>query len=70
MKPNAVSTKIVKSPLTVLPTAKIVKHPDSEKIRKDLPIPPPDEETLKRLNDIAKQYPFSRHHKGRNNGLL
>jgi hypothetical protein len=62
-----------------LPTAKIVRHPRSKKLREeDMPLirmdsslDPPDEETLRRLNAIARQYPFCILHRGnRHNGLL
>jgi hypothetical protein len=81
MKPNVipVTAASASSPLTVLPTAKIVRHPRSKKMREeDMPIirldsalDPPDEETLRRLNAIARQYPFCILHRGnRHNGLL
>ena len=71
MKPNVVSvtTSTASSPLTALPTAKIVRHPRS-KMEMEAPVmPPPDEETLKRLNVLAKKL-FSRLHKGSNSPLL
>jgi len=81
MKPNVipVTSASANSPLTVLPTAKIVRHPRSKKLREeDMPLihldsrlDPPDEETLRRLNAIARQYPFCILHRGnRHNGLL
>jgi hypothetical protein len=81
MKPNVipVTAASANSPLTVLPTAKIVRHPRSKKMREeDMPLirmdsalDPPDEETLRRLNAIARQYPFCILHRGnRHNGLL
>jgi hypothetical protein len=81
MKPNVipVTSASASSPLTVLPTAKIVRHPRSKKLREeDMPLirmdsslDPPDEETLRRLNAIARQYPFCILHRGnRHNGLL
>jgi hypothetical protein len=75
MKPSIVPAKrttSASSPLTVLPTAKIVRHPDSKKIQEnEFPVDPPDEETLKRLNAMAKQYPFCILHRGpHNRGLL
>jgi hypothetical protein len=81
MKPNVipVTAASVNSPLTVLPTAKIVRHPRSKKMREeemplirlDSALDPPDEETLRRLNAIARQYPFCILHRGnRHNGLL
>jgi hypothetical protein len=75
MKPSIVPAKrtnSASSPLTVLPTAKIVRHPDSKKIQEDeINVDPPDEETLRRLNAMAKQYPFCILHRGPyNRGLL
>ncbi|HLZ89894.1 MAG TPA: hypothetical protein VKQ52_21720 [Puia sp.] len=72
MKPNVVSvtTPTASSPLTVLPTAKIVRHPRSKKEPEAALLPPPDEETLNRLNVLARQYPFCRLHKGSNSPLL
>jgi hypothetical protein len=83
MKPNVipVTTAPANSPLTVLPTAKIVRHPRSKTLREEDaplisldsldPLDPPDEETLRRLNAIARQYPFCVLHRGnRHNGLL
>ena len=81
MKPNVipVTSASANSPLTVLPTAKIVRHPRSKRVREeDMPLirldsslDPPDEETLRRLNAIARQYPFCILHRGnRHNGLL
>ena len=80
MKPNVipVTTASANSPLTVLPTAKIVRHPRSKTLKEvDIPLisldplDRPDEETLRRLNAIARQYPFCVLHRGnRHNGLL
>lgn len=68
MKPNAISTTSVSAPLTALPTAKIVKHPRSknppDKVLITPTTPPPDEETVSRLNAIASQYPFCIRHRG------
>jgi len=70
MKPNVIATPPASSPLTALPTAKIVRHPRS-KVEQEGPLTaPPDEETLRRLNVLAKQYPFCRLHKGSNSPLL
>jgi len=72
MKPNALTATVnsVSSPLTALPTAKIVRHPQAKKL-KDTPLTsPPDEETIRRLNLLAKQYPFCIQHRGNNNNLL
>ncbi len=63
MKPSVIPANPVSSPLSVLPTAKIVKHPRSKKTVEDVP-PPPDEETISRLNAIARQYPFCVRHRG------
>jgi hypothetical protein len=75
MKPSIVPanrTTSASSPLTVLPTAKIVRHPQSKKMQEnEFTVDPPDEETLRRLNAMAKQYPFCILHRGPNNrGLL
>jgi hypothetical protein len=72
MKPNVVTvtTPSVSTPLTALPTAKIVRHPSSKLEMEDLQLTPPDEETLKRLNVLAKQHPFCILHKGSNSRLL
>jgi hypothetical protein len=72
MKPNVatVTTHSASSPLTALPTAKIVRHPRSKKEPESALLPPPDEETLRRLNSLAQQSPFCRLHKGSNSPLL
>jgi hypothetical protein len=75
MKPSIVPAKkttSATSPLTALPTAKIVRHPQSKRLQEnDFTVDPPDEETLKRLNAMAKQYPFCILHRGPSNrGLL
>ena len=72
MKPNVVSvtTPPASPSLTVLPTAKIVRHPRSKKETEAPLMPPPDEETLMRLNILANQRPFCRLHKGSNSPLL
>ena len=63
MKPSIIPANPVSSPLSFLPTAKIVKHPRSKQTAEDVP-PPPDEETILRLNAIARQYPFCVRHRG------
>jgi hypothetical protein len=75
MKPNVVTAtnSAISSPLTVLPTAKIVRHPRAKKEMdesdfSDVAIP--SEETLQRLNVLAKQHPFCIRHKGTNSPLL
>jgi hypothetical protein len=77
MKPNVVTTKTeakpVGSPLTPLTTAKIVSLSRAKKENKEVeepPLAPPDEETLKRLNILAKQHPFCTVHRGSNSPLL
>jgi hypothetical protein len=72
MKPNVISvTTPTNSSLTVIPTAKIVRHPRSKKLKEDdRPLDPPDEETLKRLNAMAKQFPFCILHRGNNHSWL
>jgi hypothetical protein len=72
MKPNTVTTPIspVSSPLTALPTAKIVRHPQAKRQMETPLLSPPDEETILRLNLLAKQYPFCVQHRGRNSNLL
>jgi hypothetical protein len=72
MKPNTVTASInpVSSPLTALPTAKIVRHPQAKKL-KEVPLQsPPDEETIRRLNLLAKQFPFCNRYRGNNYNLL
>ena len=81
MKPNVVTvtTNPVSPSLTAaLPTAKIVSLPRAKvdlkaesKIEMEGPtLPPPDEETLKRLNKLAKEHPFCILHRGSNSPLL
>jgi hypothetical protein len=72
MKPNTLTATVnsVSSSLTALPTAKIVRHPQAKKAKGDLMLTPPDEETIQRLNSLAKQHPFCIRHKGTNNSLL
>ena len=72
MKPNALTATVnsVSSSLTALPTAKIVRHPQAKKAKDDLLRTPPDEETIQRLNSLAKQHPFCIRHRGTNSQLL
>lgn len=72
MKPNTLTATVnpVSSALTALPTAKIVRHPQAKKLKDNLLLSPPDEETIKRLNLLAKQHPFCIRHRGNNNHLL
>ncbi|HWB92506.1 MAG TPA: hypothetical protein VG605_11660 [Puia sp.] len=72
MKPNIVTaTTSLSSSLTALPTTKIVRHPRAKKQMNHVPqLPPPDDETLTRLNDLASQFPFCIRHRGSNSPLL
>jgi hypothetical protein len=73
MKPNVVSAEAtpVSSPLTVIPIARIVRHPRSKIMIENVQeVDPPDEETLKRLNFLARQYPFCILHRGNNHSWL
>ena len=70
MKPNTVTVNSISSPLTALPTAKIVRHPQAKKLKDTSFLSPPDEETIRRLNLLAKQYPFCIRHRGNNSNLL
>ena len=72
MKPNTATATAtsVSSSLTALPTAKIVRHPQAKKAKDDLMLQQPDEETVRRLNVLAKQHPFCIRHRGTNSSLL
>jgi len=73
MKSNIVPATVtsVSSPLTTaLPTAKIVRHPKAKKLEEEHPSVQPDEETLLRLNAMAKKYPFCILHRGNNHSWL
>jgi hypothetical protein len=73
MKPNVVQVNVpsVSSTLTVLPTAKIVRHPRSKKEKEEqAPVLPPDEEVIRRLNAMAKQYPFCVLHRNNSHSRL
>ena len=72
MKPNTLTATAnsVSSSLTVLPTAKIVRHPQAKKVKDEVLMSPPDEETVRRLNVLAKQHPFCIRHRGTNSILL
>jgi len=72
MKSNIVSvtTPPVSSPLSAVPTAKIVRHPRSKKIKEEPGLDQPDEEIVNRLNAMAKQYPFCILHRGSNYSWL
>ena len=72
MKPNTLTATVnhVSSSLTALPTAKIVRHPQAKKPKDSSLLSPPDEETVRRLNLLAKQYPFCIRHRGNNSNLL
>jgi hypothetical protein len=72
MKPDTIHVNSAGSPLVPLvpfATAKIVRHPRSKKT-KDPELAPPDEETLLRLNAMAKQYPFCILHREKDTPLL
>ena len=72
MKPNTATATVppVSSSLTALPTAKIVRHPQAKKAKDEVLLTQPDEETVRRLNVLAKQHPFCIRHKGTNSILL
>ncbi|HEY4205499.1 MAG TPA: hypothetical protein VGM31_01760, partial [Puia sp.] len=71
-KPNTLTatTSSVRSSLAALPTTRIVRHTQAKKLKDDLRMSPPDEETIRRLNLLAKQYPFCIMHRGTNSQLL
>jgi len=58
------------SSLAALPTAKIIKHPRSKKLKEESTPDQPDEEIVKRLNVLAKQHPFCILHRGNNYSWL
>jgi len=76
MKSNIVpvTPTTVSRPLTALPTAKIVRHPKAKKLEEEHYAEDhsvqPDEETCKRLNAMAKEYPFCILHRGNNHSWL
>lgn len=74
MKPNVVQVIAppVSAQLTALPTAKIVRHPRSKKLKEEEAsvLPPPDEEVVQRLNAIAKQHPFCVLHRNNSHSRL
>jgi hypothetical protein len=72
MKSNIVPATItsVSATLAALPTAKIVRHPKAKKLKEEPSPDQPDEETLRRLNAMAKQYPFCVLHRGNNHSWL
>jgi hypothetical protein len=67
---SATAATSVSSPLTALPTAKIVRHPKAQKLKEEHPLEQPDEETLLRLNAMAKKYPFCILQRGNNHSWL
>jgi hypothetical protein len=75
MKPNANSGRAANLPLTPFAIAKsstiarVVAHPLSKKAEESS-IAPPDEETLLRLNAMARQYPFCIRHRTNNFSTL
>jgi hypothetical protein len=73
MKSNIVSvtaSSAASLPLTALPTAKIVRHPKAKRMEEERFPDQPDEETLKRLNAMAKKHPFCILHRGNNHSWL
>jgi len=74
MKPNVVQViaPSTSAQLTALPTAKIVRHPRSRKVKEEQApvLPPPDEEVIQRLNEMAKQYPFCVLHRNNSHSRL
>jgi hypothetical protein len=71
MKPNAAPANPIISPLASLPSARLVRHPRVKKMKDETPpAPPPDDETLHRLNEMAKQYPFCVLHRENSNTKL
>lgn len=72
MKPNANSGRSANFPLTPIAAkniAIVVPHPLSKK-SEEPHAAPPDEETLMRLNAMAKKHPFCIRHRQNNNRLL
>jgi len=70
INPDIISANAVSTTLTAVPTAKVIRHPRSKKA-KEVPLnPQPDEETLLRLNAMARQYPFCILHRAKNTFLL
>ena len=53
------SSKIIRSSrlYSFVRTSKLVYIHDVDEREKDIP-PPPDEEVIRKLNEIAKEYPF------------
>jgi hypothetical protein len=78
MKPNANSGRPANIPLPPFAiaktTARVVRHPRAKDTRvqgtEEGRAIPPDEETLLRLNAMAKQYPFCILHREKDNELL
>jgi hypothetical protein len=72
MKPKTVTTASANARLVTFSTARITRHHSAKKAKTLLPPPPPqpDEETLMRLNAMARQYPFCILHREKNNKLL
>lgn len=73
MKPHANPGRSANFPSTPFAVAKniakVVPHPLSKKTEESH-VGPPDEETLLRLNAMAKRYPFCILHREKNNKLL
>jgi hypothetical protein len=70
MKPKTVTTASANARLVSFSTARITRHHSAKKAKSFLPPAPPDEETLMRLNAMARQYPFCILHREKNNKLL
>lgn len=70
MKPNAnlgsTAAKLPPASLSLAEARARIVHHHRTKKAKDAPVGPPDEETLLRLNAMAKQYPFCIQHRGKN----
>jgi len=65
MKPHSTMPETISGAFAQSPKA------DSQRSKKIRPqVPPPDEETLKRLNAIVKEYPFCIYYKEKNNDPL
>jgi hypothetical protein len=72
MKPTANTgrpAKFLPTPFAIKSPARVITHPLSKKAEESH-IPPPDEETLLRLNAMAKQYPFCILHREKDSNLL
>ncbi|MDR3712996.1 MAG: hypothetical protein P4L51_09300 [Puia sp.] len=50
-------------------SVRIIHYPRTKKMQAKAPVPP-DDETLQRLNEMAKKYPFCILHRKKDNNLL